>query len=66
MIRILAVAMGFCLSAAAQDPGFPTGPAVGEKIPSFSLPDQNGRKQNLRSLTGPKGLVLAFVRSADW
>ncbi|MEZ5355852.1 MAG: hypothetical protein R2762_24735 [Bryobacteraceae bacterium] len=44
----------------------PTGPEVGKKIPGFSLPDQNGKMQSLRSLAGPKGLVLAFVRSADW
>jgi hypothetical protein len=43
-----------------------TGPAVGEKIPGFELIDQDGRKQNLASLSGPKGLMLAFVRSADW
>lgn len=43
-----------------------TGPAVGERIPAFRLIDQHGREQTLETLRGPNGLVLAFVRSADW
>lgn len=43
-----------------------TGPAVGAKIPAFQLPDQSGTPRSLKDLSGPKGLVLAFVRSADW
>jgi len=43
-----------------------TGPEVGARIPSFSLPDQDGKSQSLESLRGPNGLMLAFVRSADW
>ena len=42
------------------------GPAVGQQIPAFRARDQLGREQTLRSLVGPKGLVLLFVRSADW
>jgi thiol-disulfide isomerase/thioredoxin len=38
----------------------------GAKAPSFTLQDQTGKTQNLSSLTGPKGLVLLFFRSADW
>ncbi len=43
-----------------------TGPDIGERIPAFELPDQNGNTQTFESLRGPKGLVLVFVRSADW
>ena len=43
-----------------------TGPRVGERIPRFTLKDQHGREQTFDSLRGPNGLVLAFVRSADW
>ncbi len=43
-----------------------TGPAVGGRIPDFRLPDQTGVERDFASLRGPKGLVLAFVRSADW
>jgi hypothetical protein len=53
--------------ALAQDgPAIRTGPEAGEKIPAFSLPDQNGRIQTFDSLKKPNGLLLAFVRSADW
>ena len=42
------------------------GPQVGEQVPEFSLPDQNGRVQALGSILGPKGGILLFHRSADW
>ncbi|MBM3813060.1 MAG: hypothetical protein FJW20_15670 [Acidimicrobiia bacterium] len=50
----------------ALDANMKTGPALGKHIPKFSLPDQNGRMRNFENLKGPKGLVLLFVRSADW
>ena len=43
-----------------------TGPAIGARIPDFSAPDQDGRTQTLATLRGPHGLLLMFVRSADW
>jgi hypothetical protein len=42
------------------------GPRVGERVPDFSLRDQSGRERTLKSLTGAKGLMLVFFRSADW
>jgi len=55
-----------CLPTQAQDfdwaPAFP----VGSAIPLLEAPDQNGQLQTLGTLTGPKGLVLAFNRSFDW
>lgn len=42
------------------------GPQVGQSLPAFSLPDQDGRIRELASLKGPQGLVLVFFRSADW
>ena len=42
------------------------GLAVGDRIPSLDTVDQFGRRQTLDMLSGPKGLVLLFVRSADW
>ena len=58
-------------SAAAQDdwafrPPTSTGPAVGEKIPPFRGPDQNGRIQDFNSIRGPQGAAIYFMRSADW
>lgn len=56
----------FCEPLRAQGANVKTGPAVGEKIPSFEAVDHNGKTQNFASLRGPKGLVLLFHRSADW
>jgi len=58
-------------SAAAQDdwafrPPTSTGPAVGQKIPPFRGPDQNGRVQDFSSIRGAKGAAIYFMRSADW
>jgi hypothetical protein len=50
----------------AQNDALKTGPKVGEKVPDFTLPDQNDREHSLQQLMGPKGLLLVFVRSADW
>lgn len=58
---ILALMAALTAAAAVK-----TGPAVGEPIPAFSLPDQNGRTQTLATIAGPKGAMLVFYRSADW
>ena len=42
------------------------GPQVGEQVPAFALPDQNGQVRTLESILGPKGALLLFHRSADW
>lgn len=47
-------------------PSVGPGPAVGEKIPSFSARDQHGEWQDLKTLSGPAGAVFLFHRSADW
>ena len=43
-----------------------TGPAIGQPVPDFSLQDQTGQTQTLKSVSGPKGTMLVFFRSADW
>ena len=42
------------------------GPAVGQPIPTFEAHDQDDRRRDFASLSGPQGLVLVFFRSADW
>ena len=42
------------------------GPQVGERVPDFSLPDQNGKTWTRQSIMGPNGAMLVFVRSANW
>ncbi|GMU39749.1 MAG: hypothetical protein AMXMBFR23_06150 [Chloroflexota bacterium] len=52
-----------------NEPGgvdFPTGPAVGEVVPDFTLPDQHGNPVSLlASLAGQRALLL-FFRSVRW
>jgi peroxiredoxin len=45
-----------------RDYGLP----VGSTVPDFVLQDQDSAAHRLKSLLGPKGGVLLFVRSADW
>ena len=42
------------------------GPQVGERIPEFAIPDQNGTVQTLESIMGEEGAMIVFHRSADW
>jgi hypothetical protein len=42
------------------------GPQVGAAVPPISGVDQFGKTQSLATLSGPKGLMLVFSRSADW
>jgi len=69
MVLLRPFTFGACLAlAAALAPAQPVsyGPAPGQRAAEFSLPDQDGHSQSLRSLMGPKGLMLVFYRSADW
>ena len=59
--RFLLIAALACV-AQTQAPG----PAVGARVPAFHLTDQNGQPRDLSGLSGPKGLMLVFFRSADW
>ena len=42
------------------------GPQVGQRVPDFTLKDQNGKSWTLDSVLGPNGAMLVFYRSADW
>ena len=43
-----------------------SGGDVGSQVPDFTLPDQTGARRTRDELTGEQGLLLVFVRSADW
>ena len=74
MLQCLAIAAVFVFlahaPASAQDREAvdvsSLGPQVGEKIPDFALPDQQGRIRTLDSIVGERGAMLVFHRSADW
>ena len=66
LLQVFALA---AVSAQADPPGVPVdqrGLPIGSKVPDFRASDQWGRIGTFDSLVGPKGLVLLFVRSADW
>jgi cytochrome oxidase Cu insertion factor (SCO1/SenC/PrrC family) len=68
---LVAVAVAASVALPAQQPASTIdvdklGPRVGAAAPPFTLPDQSGQPRTLKSLMGPKGLVLVFFRSADW
>lgn len=45
---------------------FPTGPAIGELLPDFTLPDQHGIPVNFTAARGGKRAMLVVHRSAAW
>jgi hypothetical protein len=52
--------------AAAPGRGAGPGPSVGEALPTFEAPDQDGRRHGFATLRGPNGLLLNFNRSVVW
>jgi len=60
LVRITVIAAYTLAIASAASPG------VGDAAIAFELPDQNGVRQTIASLSGPRGLMLVFYRSADW
>ena len=66
--RIVSLFLALLVAAVAGQAPAPAalGPKVGDRVPDFTLPDQNGVARPLASLLGPKGAVLVFFRSADW
>lgn len=46
--------------------GRPVGPAVGERLPDFSLPDANGQTLRFHDARAGSKTVLVFYRSVVW
>ncbi len=47
-------------------PTFPTGPAIGDRFPDFTLPDQHGRPVHFATARGGKRAMVVVHRSASW
>ena len=45
---------------------FPTGPEIGERLPTFSLPNQDGRLVDYHADRGTSKSIVVFYRSAVW
>jgi peroxiredoxin len=64
---LLAVVLPASLVSAQDAEWTPPGPEQGARFPdALNAPDQNGKNRSLGDLVGKKGVVIAFVRSADW
>ncbi len=66
--------LGITVPVPASHPGrrypadhdFPTGPAVGELLPEFELPNQDGELVDFHAHRGDSKAVVVFYRSAVW
>jgi peroxiredoxin len=51
---------------APSAPTFPTGPAIGEPFPDFTLPDQHDQAVTFSAARGGKRAMVVVFRSASW
>ena len=45
---------------------FPSGPSIGERLPDFTLPDQENNLVNFSQARQGKRAMVVFHRSARW
>lgn len=45
---------------------FPTGPAIGDRFPDFTLPNQRGTPVNFTAARAGKRAMIVVYRSASW
>ncbi|MBN4046777.1 hypothetical protein JYT90_00495 [bacterium AH-315-P07] len=45
---------------------FPTGPAIGERLPEFTLPNQDGEPIDFHKDRGGSKSIVVFYRSVVW
>ncbi len=48
------------------DHDFPTGPEIGERLPEFELPNQDGKTVDFHADRGDSKAIVVFYRSAVW
>lgn len=66
--------LGITIPFPASHPGrrypasheFPTGPELGERLPAFTLPNQDGRPVEYHADRGDSKSIVVFYRSAVW
>ena len=49
-----------------RDEDGPTGPAIGSRLPDFTLPSTSGRTVSFHSDRGDSKAAVVFFRSAVW
>lgn len=66
------IARGTELATSTERPPLPAldfsriGPAVGERFPDVTLPDQTGQVVDLHAARGRRRAMVVFHRSASW
>ncbi|MEE2638873.1 MAG: hypothetical protein VYE68_16755 [Acidobacteriota bacterium] len=66
--------LGITISIPVTHPGrrypasheFPSGPEIGERLPEFSLPNQDGEAVEYHADRGNAKSIVVFYRSAVW
>jgi len=66
--------LGITIGIPVEHPGrrypasheFPTGPEIGERLPAFSLPNQQGRLVDYHADRDDSKSIVVFYRSAVW
>ena len=66
VVFLAASGLGYTQQASPVVDTSTLGPQVGTSVPPLSGIDQFGKTQSISTLSGPKGLMLVFSRSADW
>ena len=66
IISLLSLALPISIVLADTEYAISWGPKVGTTAPMLAANDQEGQKQTLDTLKGPKGLLVVFNRSVDW
>ncbi len=65
-ITVPIVAVDFPARRYPASEEFPTGPAIGERLPDFKLPNQDGELIDYHANRGESGSIVVFYRSAVW
>ncbi len=66
VVAPLVMALSLLTAGAVNAGSWEVGPRVGATVPALHATDLNGAPVELRTLSGKKGLVLVFFRSAKW
>ena len=66
MLLAAALVAGAQIAYAESEYAAAWGPSVGTTAPLLSAIDQDGKPQDLSSLSGTNGLLFVFNRSVDW
>lgn len=65
-LRVDGVPLDFPARTYPASADFPTGPALGERLPEFTLPNQHGEPVDFHADRGGQAAVVVFYRSAVW